>query len=40
LNGQVEDLGADVLRAERTEVTGADKRGDAVLTTTTIGQGT
>jgi hypothetical protein len=40
LNRQVEDLGADVLWAERTEVTGADERGDAVLTTTTIDKGT
>jgi hypothetical protein len=39
LNRQVEDLGADVLWAERTEVTGADERGDAVLTTTTIDEG-
>ena len=35
LNRQVKNLGSDVLRAERSEITGADNRGDAVLPTTT-----
>ena len=39
MNCQVENLGSDVLRAERSEITGADKRGNAVLPTTTIDEG-
>ena len=39
MNRQVENLGSDVLRAEHSEITGADKRGDAVLPTTGIDKG-
>ena len=40
MNRQVKKLCPDVLRAERLEITGADERGDAVLPTTTIYEGT
>ena len=40
MNRQVKKLCPDVLRAEHLEITGADERGDAVLPTTTIYEGT
>ena len=36
MNCQVKNLGSDVLRAEHSAITGANKPGDAVLPTTTI----